>query len=78
MQMHKVYSYNSENKMIAIDQTIYKTNGDFSRREVYKLNIKNGKSVMQREDFDAQGKKMAKYPDICTNELIPSGVVIDV
>lgn len=78
VQMHKVYSYDEENKMIAIDQTIYKTNGDFSRREVYRLNTKSGKSVMQREDFDAQGKKVAKYPDICTKELIPSGVVIDV
>ncbi len=78
VQMHKVYGYNEKDKMVAVDQTIYKTNGDFSRREVYRLRIKDGKSVMQREDFDATGKKIAQYPDICTKELIPSGVVIDV
>lgn len=77
-QMYKAYSYNEKDKMVAIDQTIYKTNGDFSRREVYTLQMKEGKSFMQREDFDQKGKKIATYPDICTKELIPSGVVIDV
>ncbi len=76
--MYKTSSYNETDKMMAIDQTIYKTNGDFSRREVYTLQIKDGKSFMQRVDFDQKGKKVATYPDICTKELIPSGVVIDV
>lgn len=78
MQMYKVYGYNEKGKMISVDQTIFKVNGEFSRREVYKLKTKEGKSYMQREDFDANGKLVAHYPNVETKELIPSGVVIDV
>lgn len=78
MQMHKVYGYNEKGKMVSLDQTLYKTNGDFSRREVYQLQMREGKSYMHRDDFDAKGQNIASYPDVATKELIPSGVVIDV
>lgn len=76
LQMEKMYHY-EEDKLVAIDQTLYTLSGDFSRRQQDKLIAKEGKIYAKRSLLDKAGDIIQEFPEVLTEELSLSGLAID-
>lgn len=76
-QMCKIYSYDGE-KLVNVDQTLYTVQGLFSRRQRDQLVSRDGTTFAKRQLFDKDGKVIADYPEVASEELITSGVCIEI
>lgn len=76
-QMCKTYNYQGE-KLVGTDQTIFTVQGTFSRRQCDQLITKDGHTFSKRQVLDEQGKVITDYPEIASEELVNTGVAIDI
>ncbi len=76
-QMCKQYSY-ADGKLIATDQTIFTVQGTFSRRQCDQLITRDGNTYSKRQLLDAEGKVVTDYPEVASEELVSTGVAIDI
>lgn len=76
-QMCKVYNYEGE-KLIGTDQTIFTVQGTFSRRQSDQLIVRDGNSFSKRQVLDAEGNVISDYPEVASEELVSTGVAIEV
>lgn len=76
-QMSKLYTY-EEKKLVHVDQTLYTVQGLFSRRQSDQLISRDGATFAKRQILDGEGKVLVEYPEVPAEQLVESGVCIEV